>query len=108
MPSEPVFGPDSYLRKEGQASLRTLDPQNSDKKSLTPGQLQLIQLVANDLTNKEIASILNLSEFTVKNHIRRVMRRVEAVSRYDAVDLARATGLLSVHSGKPFAIGKLP
>jgi DNA-binding NarL/FixJ family response regulator len=93
-----------YLRKEGQAGLRTWDRQNTDKKSLTPRQLQLIQLVANGLTNKEIASRLNLSEFTVKNHIRRVMRRVEAVSRYDAVDLARATGQLPAHSGKPFAI----
>ncbi len=93
-----------YLRKEGQAGLKTLDKQNTDKKSLTPRQLQLIQLVANGLTNKEIASSLNLSEFTVKNHIRRVMRRVEAVSRYDAVDLARATGQLPAHSGKPFAI----
>jgi len=35
-----------------------------------------------------------LSEFTVKNHIRRVMRRVDAGTRYAAVDVVRAAGHL--------------
>ncbi|HXR32536.1 MAG TPA: response regulator transcription factor [Verrucomicrobiae bacterium] len=70
-------------------------PHNGDHKALTPRQLQLIRLVANGLTNKEIAANLNLSQFTVKNHIRRVMRQVEAASRYDAVNLVRATGQLT-------------
>jgi DNA-binding NarL/FixJ family response regulator len=70
-------------------------PQNGDRKALTPRQLQLLRLVANGLTNKEIAANLNLSQFTVKNHIRRVMRQVEAASRHDAVDLVRATGQLT-------------
>jgi DNA-binding CsgD family transcriptional regulator len=51
--------------------------------------------VANGLTNKEIAATLNLSQFTVKNHLRRVMRLVEAASRHDAVNLVRATGQLT-------------
>jgi DNA-binding CsgD family transcriptional regulator len=51
-------------------------------------------LVAHRLTNKEIAASLNLSEFTVKNHIRRVMMQMEAESRHEAVDLIRATGHL--------------
>jgi len=49
-----------------------------------------MNLVAKGLTNKVIAANLNLSQFTVKNHIRRVMRQVEAASRYDAVQLIRA------------------
>jgi DNA-binding NarL/FixJ family response regulator len=67
----------------------------SDKNSLTHRQLQLMQLVAQGLTNKEIAANLHLSEFTVKNHIRRVMRQMEAESRHEAVDLIRATGYLA-------------
>jgi DNA-binding NarL/FixJ family response regulator len=54
-----------------------------------------MKLVADGLSNKEIASSLNLSQYTVKNHLRRVMRQVEASNRYDAVDLMRASGLLS-------------
>ena len=36
---------------------------------LTQRQRQLMSLVAMGLSNKEIAANLNLSEFTVKNHI---------------------------------------
>ena len=61
---------------------------------LTHRQVQLMNLVANGLSNKEIATTLNLSQFTVKNHLRRVMRQVEATNRYDAVELIRASGLL--------------
>ena len=61
---------------------------------LTHRQLQLMNLVAEGLTNKEIAASLNLSQFTVKNHIRRVMRQVQASSRHDAVEVIRTTGQL--------------
>jgi len=61
---------------------------------LTHRQVQLMNLVASGLSNKEIATTLNLSQFTVKNHLRRVMRQVDATNRYDAVELIRASGLL--------------
>jgi len=63
--------------------------------SLTMRQQQLVSLVARGLTNKEIASELNLSEFTVKNHLRRIMKQVDAESRYEAVESARAYGYLT-------------
>lgn len=61
---------------------------------LTTRQSQLVALVARGLTNKEIAASLNLSEFTVKNHLRRIMRQVDAQSRGEAVEVIRAEGLL--------------
>jgi DNA-binding NarL/FixJ family response regulator len=64
------------------------------KFGLTHRQSQLVALVARGLTNKEIASSLNLSEFTVKNHLRRIMRQVDADSRHEAVDVIRAGGFL--------------
>ena len=51
-------------------------------------------LVAKGLPNKEIAASLNLSEFTVKNHIRRILKQVDAQTRCEAVDVIRATGCL--------------
>jgi DNA-binding NarL/FixJ family response regulator len=54
---------------------------------LTQRQKQLMSLVAMGLSNKEIAANLNLSEFTVKNHIYRVMKQVDAQSRHEAVSL---------------------
>lgn len=71
-------------------------PPGSAKYCLTARQLELMRLVERGLTNKEIAVNLNLSEFTVKNHIRRVMREVDADDRHEAVDAIRASGLLPV------------
>ena len=66
----------------------------ASKLGLTYRQRELIALVAQGLTNKEIAARLNLSEFTVKNHVHRIMRNVEAGSRQEAVDVVRARGFL--------------
>jgi DNA-binding NarL/FixJ family response regulator len=84
-----------HLSKKKTQECAPSPPQNGDRKDLTPRQLQLIRLVAIGMTNKEIAANLNLSQFTVKNHLRRVMRQVEAASRHDAVNLLRATGQLT-------------
>lgn len=59
---------------------------------LTLRQQQLVALVAKGLTNKEIASHLNLSEYTVRNHIHRILKQVDAESRSEAVDVIRASG----------------
>jgi two-component system nitrate/nitrite response regulator NarL len=60
--------------------------------NLTLRQQQLVTLVAKGLTNKEIASHLNLSEFTVRNHIHRILKQVDAGSRSEAVETIRAYG----------------
>jgi len=62
---------------------------------LTRRQQQLVSLVAKGWTNKEIASNLNLSEQTVKNHMHRILRQVDAADRYEAVEMIRASGLLA-------------
>ncbi len=55
------------------------------KLGLTARQQQLLALLARGFTNKEIAESLRLSEFTVKNHVHRIMRQLNANSRYAAV-----------------------
>jgi DNA-binding NarL/FixJ family response regulator len=60
---------------------------------LTARQQQLIALLARGFTNKEIAETMHLSEFTVKNHVHRIMRRLNAQSRYAAVQTACASNL---------------
>lgn len=64
----------------------------ASKPDLTLRQQQLVTLVAKGLTNKEIASHLNLSEFTVRNHIHRILKQVDAGSRSQAVETIRAHG----------------
>jgi two-component system NarL family response regulator len=64
----------------------------TSRPDLTLRQQQLVGLVAKGLTNKEIASHLNLSEFTVRNHIHRILKQVDAGSRSEAVETIRAHG----------------
>jgi two-component system, NarL family, nitrate/nitrite response regulator NarL len=65
---------------------------STPRPDLTLRQQQLIALVAKGLTNKEIASQLNLSEFTVRNHIHRILKQVDSGSRSEAVETIRAHG----------------
>ena len=61
---------------------------------LTRRQQQLIPLIAQGLTNKEIAAQLNLSEGTVKNHIHEILKRVGASDRLQVVDMTRLWGAI--------------
>lgn len=70
--------PNSYLRQ-------TL--------GLTRREQQLIPLIAEGLTNKEIAARLHLSEQTIKNHIHRMLQKVGASDRLSAVELCRLNTL---------------
>jgi DNA-binding NarL/FixJ family response regulator len=56
---------------------------------LTRREQQLVHMIDRGLTNKEIASQLNLSEQTVKNHIHRMLRKLGASNRLAAVELCR-------------------
>jgi len=69
-------------------------PGSSSRPELTLRQQQLVALVAKGLTNKEIAARLNLSEYTVRNHIHRILKQVDAESRSEAVDVIRASGFI--------------
>jgi DNA-binding NarL/FixJ family response regulator len=53
---------------------------------LTRRQQQIVPLIGQGLTNKEIASILNLSEQTVKNHVHGIMQSVGVKNRLDVID----------------------
>jgi DNA-binding NarL/FixJ family response regulator len=60
---------------------------------LTRRQQQLVPLIAQGFTNKEIASYLNISEQTVKNHIHRMLRRVGATGRLQVIEMTTSQGL---------------
>jgi DNA-binding NarL/FixJ family response regulator len=61
---------------------------------LTRRQQELIPLISQGLTNKEIALHLNISEQTVKNHIHGIMRRTGANDRFQVIDQTRLWGAL--------------
>jgi two-component system, NarL family, nitrate/nitrite response regulator NarL len=62
-----------------------------DERRLTAREEQVFALIRDGLTNKEIAQRLNIAEATVKNHVHRVLAKLDASTRSQAV--ARASRL---------------
>jgi two-component system, NarL family, response regulator DevR len=60
---------------------------------LSRREQELVGLIQQGLTNKEIASRLNLSEQTVKNHVHRMLRKLGAQDRLSIVEVCRNEGL---------------
>ena len=84
----------TLFRSVAQAAKEAGASNSCSRPDLTLRQQQLISLIAKGLTNKEIASRLNLSEHTVRNHIHRILRQVDAESRSEAVEVVRARGFV--------------
>ena len=60
---------------------------------LTSKEQQILRLVAQGMTNKEIAHQYCLSEQTVKNHLYRMNQKIGTEDRLDIVRYCRARGV---------------
>ncbi|MGB0036218.1 MAG: response regulator transcription factor [Candidatus Acidiferrales bacterium] len=60
---------------------------------LTRREQQLIPLIGQGLTNKEIANHLNLSEQTIKNHLHRILRKVGVGDRLSVFEACQTQEL---------------
>jgi DNA-binding NarL/FixJ family response regulator len=74
---------------------------------LSRREQQLVELVRFGLTNKEIASRLSLSEFTVKNHIHRIFCKMGVHDRRTMVERCRNNSELKLreHTQEAQAVG---
>jgi DNA-binding CsgD family transcriptional regulator len=62
--------------------------------SITPRELEVLELIARGMSNREIAAKLYVSENTVKTHSSRVFDKLGARRRTQAVQLGKQFGLL--------------
>jgi len=62
---------------------------------LSAREIEVLQLMAEGLTNQEIGSKLYLSLNTVKVHSRNIYSKIQVNNRTQAVAKARALGLLN-------------
>jgi DNA-binding CsgD family transcriptional regulator len=62
---------------------------------LTPRQTQILRMLAHGYSTHQIAAELHLAVETVRNHVRRLLRALDAHSRLEAVATARRDGLLA-------------
>lgn len=61
---------------------------------ITPRELEILELIAQGMSNREIAGKLYVSENTVKTHSSRVFDKLGARRRTQAVQLGKQLGLL--------------
>lgn len=66
---------------------------------LTRRQLDVLRLLADGLTTKEIATRPTLTENTVENHVRAVLRKLGARTRLEAVVRALRLGVIAPEPG---------
>lgn len=70
------------------------EPDAARLEDLTPRESEILRLVAQGMTNREIADRLHLTEGTVKNHMSAVYAKLHARDRAQAVSFAMRQGLL--------------
>ena len=61
---------------------------------ITPRELEILQLIAQGLSNREIAEKLFVSENTVKTHSSRLFDKLSARRRTQAVQIGKEMGLI--------------
>ena len=71
------------------------DEKKRESLGITPRELEILELIAQGLSNREIAAKLFVSENTVKTHSSRVFDKLGAKRRTQAVQLGKESGLLA-------------
>ncbi len=85
-----VAGGDRWLPREvaGQlASARAFE-------LLTPRELEVLRELARGLANKQIADTLDITEYTVKDHVKNILAKLRVADRTEAVTVALQRGIL--------------
>jgi len=66
-------------------------------RSLTNRELEILKLVALGHFNKDIASILSITERTVKNHLTSVFQKIDCMDRTQAAIFCIRNGVVNIH-----------
>jgi DNA-binding NarL/FixJ family response regulator len=70
-------------------------PARPNEQEPTTREIEVLQLVADGLVNREIGQRLFLSEETVKSHVRHLLAKLQARSRAHAVAVGYRRGLIA-------------
>ena len=75
----------THLPQQQKQTLKSLRSPHEDAFGLSDREIQIMDWVAMGKTNSEIGSILNISGFTVKNHMQRIFQKLNVFNRAQAV-----------------------
>ncbi len=82
------------FRKESRGSEFTPNARAQSSLGITEREREVLQLLADGRSNKEIAARLGLSPNTVKTHVARLFEKLRVARRTEAISLARELGLV--------------
>ncbi|MFZ2507637.1 MAG: LuxR C-terminal-related transcriptional regulator [Steroidobacteraceae bacterium] len=82
------------FRREPRASEFAPNERAQFSLGITDREREVLQLLADGRSNKEIAARLELSPNTVKTHVARLFEKLRVARRTEAIQLAREIGLL--------------
>lgn len=63
---------------------------------LTPREVQVLKQMAKGLANKEIGDQLNITEYTVKDHLKNILGKLRVADRTEAVTVALHRGIIEL------------
>ena len=86
-----LFGPGVTTRL-----LRRVEREEGSPDALTPRELEVLWLVAEGLSNREVAARLFVTERTVKFHVSSLLHKLGAGNRTEAVRVAVRRGLIQL------------
>jgi DNA-binding NarL/FixJ family response regulator len=91
---ESIIQPSIATRMIAEFTRRRTAPQEPEYESLSEREREVLRLLADGLSNKEIASQLTLAEGTVKNPVSSILEKLHAANRTQAARVAREQGLI--------------
>ena len=71
--------------------------QRETESGLTPREVEIVELIANGMRNKEIAAKLGISDETVKVHVRNVLAKLHVNDRSAAISIAMRRGIIHIN-----------
>ena len=91
-----LLAPEVTRQLVGRYAARIRPPESADPESaLTPRELEVLRLIANGLSNGEIAATLVISQETVKTYVSRILAKLGLRDRVQAVVHAYRSGLVT-------------
>jgi len=91
-----VHAGDPFIQPEIASRLlrELIHPEDTPMEPLSEREREVLVLVAQGHSNRDIAESLVLAEGTVKNHVSSILSKLQAENRTQAADIARRYGLL--------------
>jgi transcriptional regulator EpsA len=92
------------IQIDGRPSART----RPNVQELTGRELEILRFLQGGFSNTDIGRVLEISPLTVKNHVQKILRKLHAQNRTEAVAKGLNLEILQVSRGGDRATGELP